>query len=185
MVVVNGRRWRNSRRTMLLPIHRGTLAIASQDGGFVVAVGAPYDGTSERCRNGSVYVYSLSGSGSSFELLQKIVPLELLGGDQFGSSLTVGNAAAYPNDNTNIRETRIAIGARLRDDKGMDSRSVYMYLRRDGESEFSFEQKLIPSEWSPGAEMGTSVDMDQHKVIVGARRNSMVCVERITFNMTV
>ena len=126
---------------MFLLVHRGTLAIASQDGGFVVAMGAPYDGTSGRPRNGSVHVYSSLGSGSSFELLQKTVPSEL-----FGSSLAVENAAAYPNDNTNIHKSRIVIGARLRDDKGMDSGLVYMYLRRDGESEFSFEQKLIPSE---------------------------------------
>ena len=141
-----------------------SVAIASQDGGFVVAVGAPNDGTSGgRRRNGRVYVYSSSGSGSSFELLQKIVPSELLGGYQFRSSLAVENAAAYPNDNTNIQKSRIANGARLRDDKGMDSRSVYMYLRQVGVPVWIWTS--IKSLWE--------------------RRNSMVWVERIAFNMMV
>ena len=31
---------------------------------------------------------------------------------------------------------------------------------------------LSPSEWSPGAEFGTSVDMDEHKIIVGAKKKN-------------
>ena len=44
-----------------------------------------------------------------------------------------------------VRATRIAIRARLRDDRGGDSGSVYVYVRQDDEGEFSFVQKLTPS----------------------------------------
>ncbi|KAL7536669.1 hypothetical protein ACHAXR_007323 [Thalassiosira sp. AJA248-18] len=133
----------------------------------IVAVGAPMDGTSGRRRNGSVYIYSEVGISGSYALLQKIVPSELLGGDQFGFSLAVERA---PHPSTNVQETRVAIGAKLRDDKGIDSGSVYMYRRVDGENDFSYEQKLTPFQWSAGAEMGTSIDMHQHKIIVGAKK---------------
>lgn len=134
--------------------------LAAAQGGIVV-VGAPYDGTRGRRRNGAVYVYS----GMSHALLQKIVPSQLLGGDQFGSSLA---AATSNNPSTNKRETRIAVGARLRDDRGIDSGSVYVYVRREGESEFSLEQRLTSSDWSPYAGLGSSIDMHQDKMLVGA-----------------
>ncbi|KAL9184977.1 hypothetical protein ACHAXT_002754 [Thalassiosira profunda] len=127
----------------------------------VVVVGAPMDGTIGRRRSGSVYVYDDTGA-----FLQKIVPFELLGGDQFGYSVA---AQTSTNPLTNARETRIAIGARMRDDQGIDSGSVYLYVQRDGEGDFVFEEKLTPSEWATGAEMGTSLAMDEDKIIVGAR----------------
>jgi len=145
-----------------------SVAILAQDG--IVVVAAPYDGSQGRRRNGSVFIYSggSSSSSSSYTLLQKIVPSQLLSGDQFGSSLATETSV---NPITNVREVHIAIGARLRDDKGIDSGSVYMYVRREGETEFSFEQRLVASTWSPGAEFGTSVDMDGHKIIVGAKKH--------------
>mmetsp|Transcript_19780 Transcript_19780/g.41446 ORF Transcript_19780/g.41446 Transcript_19780/m.41446 type:complete len:989 (+) Transcript_19780:2-2968(+) len=141
-----------------------SVAILEQDG--IVVVAAPYDGSQGRRRNGSVFIYS--GSSSSYTLLQKIVPSQLLSGDQFGSSLATETSV---NPITNAREVHIAIGARLRDDKGIDSGSVYMYVRREGETEFTFEQRLTASTWSPGAEFGTSVDIDGHKLIVGAKKH--------------
>lgn len=139
----------------------GTSAVIGQG---IVAIGAPMDGTNGRRRNGSVYIYS-----SSYDLVQTIDPANSIGGDQFGYSLAVGTATSA---STNIRETRLAIGARLKSDKGQGSGVVYMYVKRDGESEFSYEQMLSPSEWSPGAEFGTSVDMDEHKIIVGAKKKN-------------
>jgi len=142
-----------------------SVAILAQDG--IVVVAAPYDGSQGRRRNGSVFIYS--ESSSSYTLLQKIVPSQLLSGDQFGSSLATETSV---NPITNAREVHIAIGAKLRDDKGIDSGSVYVYVRREGETEFSFEQRLVASTWSPGAEMGTSVDMEGHKIIVGAKKHN-------------
>lgn len=124
-----------------------------------VAVGAPMDGTNGRRRNGSVYIYSLS----TYQLLEKIIPTELLGGDQFGYSLAMESTVQQ-------QETTIAIGARFRDDRGIDSGSVYMYrLGQDGNS-FVYEQRLTPFEWSAGAEFGTSVDMHEQNLIVGAKK---------------
>ncbi len=131
----------------------------------VVAVGAPFDGTQGRRRNGSVYVYEEVGSSGSYELLQKVVPSDLLGGDQFGYAIDVGVST---NPSTNAQELHLAVGTRFDDDKGQDSGSVYMYKKGDGGS-FSFEQKLVPFEWSPGYQMGSSVSMDGERIIVGAK----------------
>ena len=142
------------------------LSIAVLDDDGVVVVGAPYDGTQGRRRNGSVYVYSSSGQ-SAYALVQKIVPSELLGGDQFGYSLAAETSA---DPDTNAKETRIAIGARLRDDKGIDSGAVYVYVRREGDAQFSLEQRLVSQDWSPGAELGTDVTMYDRRIIAGAKK---------------
>ena len=125
--------------------------------GGLVAVGAPMDGTQGRRRNGGVFIYSEQPNGS-YTLIQTIIPSELLGGDQFGFSLSM---------ETHAGETKLAIGAKLRDDKGIDSGSVYIY--RFGDNEFSYEQKLTAPQWSPAAEMGFSLDMHEDKIIVGAK----------------
>lgn len=135
----------------------------------IVVVGAPYDSTNGRRRNGSVFVYS--ESAGSYVLDQMLSGFDLLEGDQFGFSIALEVSV---NPSTNVQETRIAIGTRFDDDKGQDSGSVYMYRKIDGETEFSFEQKLVASEWSPGAEMGSSVAMDEHRVVVGAKKRDGV-----------
>lgn len=135
-----------------------------------VIVGAPFDGTNGRRRNGSVFVYFESTSGL-YVPVQKIVPFDLLEGDNFGFSIAVSNSV---NPLTNIKEMHIAIGARFDDDRGQDSGSVYMYRKIDGESVFTFEQKLVPFDWSPGAELGSSVAMNAHRVIVGAKKKDGV-----------
>ena len=143
------------------------------DGSLTVAVGAPFDGSNGRRRNGSVYVYSLpvTSSSLSFALVQKIVPLELLEGDQFGSSLAaVTTPPGPPSLAGGARRTQLAIGARLRDDRGIDSGAVYLYLHRKERGIFELEKKLAPpSWWLPGAEIGASVAADGRKVLAGAR----------------
>lgn len=143
------------------------VAVSAEDG--VVVVAAPYDGTQGRRRNGSVFVFERSSSSStSYVLVQKIVPFELLGGDQFGSALAI-ETSVNPSDGA--RETRIAVGARLRDDRGIDSGAAYVYLRKETVlGEFALEQKLVSSDWSPGAEMGASVAMRNRRIVVGARK---------------
>lgn len=139
-----------------------SVAMTSQG---VLAVGAPRDGTNGRRRNGSVYVYSAELSGS-YALLTKIIPPDSLEGDMFGTSLAVD---VFTNPSSNVEETRLAIGTPFDDDKGESSGSVYMFLR--GESNiFSLEQKLTAFEWSPYSQLGSSVDMNDGKVIVGAKK---------------
>jgi hypothetical protein len=115
----------------------------------------------QRC--GSVYIFQQAPGGFAF--VQKISPQDLSVGDQFGYSVTVEVAF---NPTTAVREDRIAIGTHMDDDKGMNSGSVYVFVRRDGERLFSLEQKLLPKEWSPRSTFGTSVDMQGHRMIVGS-----------------
>jgi hypothetical protein len=129
----------------------------------VIIVGAPNDTVNNKERCGSVYIFQEAPGGFAF--VQKISPEALLAGDQFGYTVTVDVAI---NPTTDRREDRIAIGTHLDDDKGNDSGSVYTYLRRDGEREFSLEQKLIPSQWSPRLAFGSSLDMQGHRMIVGS-----------------
>ena len=130
----------------------------------ILAVGAPRDGTNGRRRNGSVYVYSeLAGS---YALLTKITPPDSLEGDMFGTSLAVD---VFTNPSSNVQETRIAIGTPFDDDKGESSGSVYMFLKGEND-DFSLEQKLTAFEWSPNGQLGSSVGMDENKVIVGAKK---------------
>jgi len=139
--------------------------VAISDG--IVVVGAPYDGTNGRRRNGSVYVYADNGSGLTYSLIQKIVPLDLLEGDQFGFSIDVEEST---NPSTSAREVRLAVGARFDDDKGQDSGSVYTYLKTEGDSQFLFDRKLTSSNWSPGAELGTSVALHKRDLVAGAKK---------------
>ncbi|KAL7551040.1 hypothetical protein ACHAWF_014248 [Thalassiosira exigua] len=144
---------------------QGNFGHAIAVAGDVVAVGAPYDSTGGRRRNGAAYVYARSSSGT-YRMVQKIVPSELLGGDQFGYSIAVGTST---DPTTNTPETRIVIGARFRDDAGMDSGSVYVYVRRSVGGQFTFEQRLAPIQWSERAEFGSSVDLYERALLVGAK----------------
>jgi hypothetical protein len=132
----------------------------------IVVVGAPNDtclDNKQQQRCGSVYIFQQAPGGFAF--VQKISPQDLSVGDQFGYSVTVEVAF---NPTTAVREDRIAIGTHMDDDKGMNSGSVYVFVRRDGERLFSLEQKLLPKEWSPRSTFGTSVDMQGHRMIVGS-----------------
>ena len=102
-------------------------------------------------------------------LVQQIAPADLLEGDQFGTSVAID---VFTNPTTNVRETRLAIGTPGDDDKGNESGSVSIYKRkRIGGFSFDLEQKVTVSEWSPDVQMGTSVDMDGDKLIVGAKNS--------------
>ena len=72
-------------------------------------------------------VFERSWSSSTlYVLVQKIVPFELLGGDQLGSSLAI-EMSINPSDG--VWETCMAVGAWLRYDYGIDSGAAYVYLR--------------------------------------------------------
>eukprot|EP00984_Skeletonema_dohrnii_P014401 scaffold6038_cov106-Skeletonema_dohrnii-CCMP3373.AAC.4 len=130
----------------------------------ILAVGAPNDTVNGMQRCGSVYIFQQTPGG--FAYIQKISPRELLAGDQFGYVVTID---VTNNPTTDMREDRIAIGTHMDDDKGMDSGSVYIYLRRDGERSFSLEQKLLPTEVSPKAAFGSSIDMQGYRMVVGSK----------------
>lgn len=141
------------------------VSVAISDG--IVIVGAPFDGTSGRRRNGSIYVYA--ESGSSYSLVEKIVPFALLEGDQFGISIAIESSK---NPSSNVQKMRLAVGARFDDEKGQDSGAVYTYLKSNSSNKFTFDQQLVSSSWSPGDEMGTSVSMHGRDLLVGAKKRS-------------
>lgn len=145
---------------------QGNFGYSVAIGNGVLVVGAPYNDDSGRNRCGSVYVYEQSSSG--YGVLQKIVPPELLTGDQFGSAVAIGTMT---NPSTNLKEERIVVGVYLDDDKGVDSGSVYIYVRRKNEGEFAFEQKLLATEWSLGNEFGGSVDIYEDRILVGSKKS--------------
>lgn len=130
----------------------------------IIAVGAPNDTVGGRQRCGSVYIFQHTPKG--FAYIQKISPQELLARDQFGYVVTID---VTNNPATDMREDRIAIGTHMDDDKGMDSGSVYIYLRRDGERSYSLEQKLLPREQSPKSAFGSSIDMQGYRMVVGSK----------------
>lgn len=130
----------------------------------ILAVGAPNDTANGMQRCGSVYIFQQTPGG--FAYIQKISPRELFAGDQFGYVVTID---VTNNPTTDMREDRIAIGTHMDDDKGMDSGSVYIYLRRDGERSFSLEQKLLPTELSPKSAFGSSIDMQGNRMVVGSK----------------
>ena len=64
----------------------------------MVVLAAPYDGTQGRYRNKSVIVFKRLLLLSTWcVFVQKIVPFELLDGDQFGSSLAI-ETSVNPSD---------------------------------------------------------------------------------------
>ena len=96
--------------------------------------------------SGSAYVYDLDGTGEV-----KITASDGAAGDQFGSSVAVGN-------------DKIVVGAFQDDDDGSDSGSVYVYnLNGTGET------KITASDGAAGDQFGVSVAVRNNKIVVGAK----------------
>ena len=146
-----------------------SVALVETADGVTVAVGAPFDSTRGRRRNGSVYIYGELPSGE-FTQIEKLEPFELLAGDQFGYSVDLGVST---NQATNAIQTTCVVGTKLDDDKGQESGSAYVF--RSGENnQFSSSGKLTSPDWSPGAEFGISVALSGNLVLVGSKKRDSV-----------
>jgi len=119
--------------------------------GYSVAVGdskivvGAYGDDDNGTRSGSVYVYDLDGSNEV-----KIIASDGAANDYFGTSVAVS-------------DSKIIVGAHGDDDNGSHSGSVYVY-DLDG----SNEVKITASDGASADYFGTSVAVDNSKIIVGA-----------------
>jgi len=104
--------------------------------------------------SGSVYVFERLGSAWAFK--QKIVVVEGAAGDVFGGNVTISG------------DTLVA-SARLNDDTGPNSGSVYVFVRSGGI--WSLQQKLTASDAAAGDLFGASVAVDGDTLVVGANGN--------------
>ena len=132
----------------------------------IIVVGAPNDTVDGKEQCGSVYIFQVQDSPGRIAYIQKLSPVELSAGDGFGNVVTVDVTI---NPTTNMREDRIVVGTNMDDDKGTNSGSVSIYLRRVGERVFSLEQKLLPSDFSPKSTFGSSIDMQGYQMVVGSK----------------
>jgi len=149
-----------------------SVALVETTDGVTVAVGAPFDSTRGRRRNGSVYIYAESPSG--FTQTEKLEPFDLLAGDQFGYSVDL---AVSTNQLTNAIQTTCVVGTKLDDDKGQESGSASVFLRRGGNNNlFTSDGKLTAPDWSPGAQFGISVALagNGNLVLVGSKSRNNV-----------
>ncbi len=117
--------------------------------GDILVVGANLD-DDNGSDSGSVYVHSRNSGAWSLE--QKLVASDGAQGDIFGERVAISG------------ET-IVVAARVDDDIGLDSGSVYIYTRSDG---VWTEQKLTASDGAQGDYFGHSVAIHADTLVVGA-----------------
>ena len=126
----------------------GTVIIS----GSTVFVGAHKDDVIKG-DEGSMYVYTLSGS--TWSLQQKVLAARPGGsaGDWLGSSVALDGDTAV-------------VGSPRNDDKGVDSGSVHVFLR--GKSGWSYQQMLLPNNPDLGDNFGHAVAVSGDTAVVGA-----------------
>ena len=112
----------------------------------VVAVGAPFD-SDNGTYSGSAYLFDASTGVQ----IAKLLPNDGEMGDRFGNSIAIDGDI-------------VAIGARLDDDHGLSSGSVYLFDVSTGVQ----LAKLLPSEGATNALFGTSIDIEGGIVAIGA-----------------
>ncbi|MFT7662949.1 MAG: hypothetical protein ACI87A_001170 [Planctomycetota bacterium] len=117
-------------------------------------IGAHWDDTVGGFRAGSAYVYEFNGA--DWQAIKKLVPFDTAAGDAFG------NACAIDGD-------VLAVTAWRDDVVGTDSGSVYVW--RDNGVEWSFEQKLVPSDMANLDQFGRGVWISDDVMVIGAWKN--------------
>jgi hypothetical protein len=118
--------------------------------GDTVVIGAFRD-DDKGSDSGSAYVFTRAGSGWTQQA--KLVASDGAAGDQFGWSVALDGDTAV-------------IGARLDDDKGIDSGSAYVFTRAGGA--WTQQAKLVASDGAAGDQFGFSVALDGDTAVIGA-----------------
>ena len=119
--------------------------------GDLAAVGSP-GARSGGVLTGAVYVFARDGGGTWTEE-RKVVPPGVAAGDSYGNSLALDG------------DTLVA-GAKLDDDFGTDSGSVYVFTRSGGT--WALEQQLFPDVTDADARFGSAVAISGDTIVVGA-----------------
>jgi hypothetical protein len=101
--------------------------------------------------SGSAYIFLRSGT--TWTLQRKLTASDGAVGDEFGSSVSISG------------ET-VVVGAHLDDDRGVDSGSVYVFVRSG--TSWSQQAKLTASDGATGDWFGSAVSLSGETVVVGA-----------------
>lgn len=120
--------------------------------GDILVIGSPQS-DSQLANSGAVYVYSRM-EDDSWRFLQKLTANDKGTADRFGEDVAV-------NDNY------IAVSAVHDNDHGDNSGSVYIF-KRDQNSNWVQVNKIVPSDGAFGDNFGSSIEMDNNYLIVGA-----------------
>lgn len=123
---------------------------ADIDGDWIVA--AATDEDSPVTNAGAVYVFHYTGS--TWTQVARIVAADQAANDSFGEGVSI-------SDDT------LAVGAMRDDDNGMDSGSIYMFVR-DGAGAWNFTQKLTAGTPSPSALLGRPLQLSGDTLCAGA-----------------
>lgn len=120
----------------------------------LVAVGAPLDDHGQD-NAGSVYVFEFSRACKSWVEVAKLVSAQPNALDNFGFSVSLAGDL-------------IVVGAIGDDDGAVDAGAAYVYRRSPDRSTWQFEQKLTAEDATQEGFFGTSVDVHETTIVVGA-----------------
>jgi FG-GAP repeat/Bacterial Ig-like domain len=129
--------------------------------GDTLVLGAPFALDAQNEQNGAVYIYVRVGSAWSFQ--NKLTQPDPSINPRFGGSVAI-------DGNT------LVIGAPNDIASSTNRGSVYIFLRNG--SNWTMQQKLIPSDGRGGFEFGSAVAVDGNVIAVGAFRGEVNGVER-------
>lgn len=118
------------------------------------------DGVSDPLTNpGSVYIWERD-AGGTWNAVQKIVPLDRSSGDHFGYSLHIDDTLMVIGCHSDDHDE---FGSDVKDDAG----SAYIFERNGGT--WTQFQKIDASDRVTGDDLGVSVGVSGHTVLVGAQ----------------
>lgn len=141
--------------------HRAGAAVAFR--GDVMAMGTRAAGASTNT-NGNVFVFGDTGAGWIQEAELRLPTVERWASN-FGRSLAVvGDRVLIAAEAEDARQWPFMTEA-------SEVGTVYLYRRTTTESGWSLEQRLIPSDPTPGLIFGWSIATDGERIVVGADGN--------------
>lgn len=125
--------------------------------GDIVVVGSRFGNSSSTNSTGSAYVFERNEGGSdNWGEVTQIEASDAAVSDQFGYSVSVSGDT-------------IAVGARLDDDGGSNTGSVYLFGQNTGGTDnWGQIKKITASDKTAGSWLGSSVDLDGNELAAGA-----------------
>jgi len=127
--------------------------------GNAVVVGAPSDDEDGAFNSGNSYIFEKDGSGTWNET-QRIVPLDIAGGDQFGYASSIQNGMVLIGS---IRQEFDADG----NNQLLNSGAAYIF-EKEGNGSWTQSQKLVPADRSSSTYFGISLELKGDNAIIGA-----------------
>lgn len=128
--------------------------------GDIIAVGAQGDSIDA----GSVYIYTISNGGTTWDFMHKIVAPEPDAFDTFGEAVTISS-------------NFVVIGAEGDDERASDAGAAYIYTTGDSGATWDPVQKLTASDAAENDRFGHSVAMFGDHIVVSAIRDDDVATD--------